>query len=442
MKRSFSHRLPDNEFIYADFVRDLKNEYMQAVDSTTTLLKAGIEIEAPSAENFYLEKSQRLGARVVLDKTEKASFMCNIGTLMSVDDLLLTALCHTAFFANPTEDGTGSYELEYMESMGSNSHRYIDYSNLTRLGGNDQKHFISNRVPLPSMRLHQASLLSHVSTQWVLLHEVSHWLAGHCHIMQAGQLDEVENHLVDIAPMKSQDDTFSLNERKALELQADGIAIELLWHSLLCAETPNQFWRDYQQIEFPDIQEAVDLSLQPSRIRLLVIACGAAILLFERSRLVYKTKTDRSSFYPHPLTRLQNLFATCIRLIAHYSDALVDKPDGTVAISSKKSIENKEYMEQLLAGIGFGAADLAYLAQCLSVQDSLAKKDKAVLKEVSDFYANGGIFTPEIKSLLGKPSVSSEMLGQNKFAAEEYIQLLPLQSLLVEKLESYALIEL
>jgi len=282
---------------------------------------------------------------------------------------------------------------------------------------NLKKDLLTHQMPVSKSRLSQATLLSSISTQWALLHEASHWLAGHCHIVKNHSIDESAHYLINFEALKNGQE-ISAEEKRCMELQADGIAFELLFHSFLNKVDPDQIWKEYSE-DCKHGSMAIDMSAPESRIRALLVSSGCMVLLFEKMR---STSTlSEAHDYPRPLTRLLNLFATALRLVGTYSYVLSSKEDGRLVLSLDKYENNISQFKQLASGITMAMHDLEIISDLLQINESIQKKSTSDYSEACKVLSRGEVFLPDIASLMSGPSVSEEMRDENKLSMEEYI---------------------
>ena len=423
-------------FDWSQFLNVRRQEFYQSVKATLLTLETGTEVPVPLNESFTLGSSLVVGAKVSLMAETQLNIDCNIGTLFSIDDLILSSCCEPSFFSSFLDDEKPRETLIH-QFQGDLEHRFLDYSFLKEQDESLKKDLLTHQMPNSKSRLSQATLLSSISTQWALLHEASHWLVGHCHIVKNHSINESAHYLINFEALKNWQGIFS-EEKKCMELQADGIAFELLFHSFLTKVCPDQTWKECSQVWKHD-SIAVDMSTPESRIRALLVSSGCMVLLFEKMR---STSTlSEINDYPRPLTRLLNLFATALRLVGTYSNVLSIKDDGRLVLSSDKYENNIIPFKQLASGITMAMHDLEILSDVLLINESIKKKSSSDYNEACNLLSRGEVFLPDIASLMSGPAVSEKMAGENKLAMEEYIHLLSFKESLDKKLEDFALME-
>ena len=438
MYKSYQYRL-DNNSSWSEFLNARKSEFQESC--LASILTTNEFTEAPNifSDCFELSDSLVIGARVKLLQNELPSISCNIGTLLCIDDLILSSFCNPNFFSNSLIEGEAKDKLLFREIKNGNiEDRFLDYSKLEQQASDSKITLLTHQIPLSKWRLSQASLLAGIATEWILLHETSHWLMGHSHIAKDQRIDESLHHLIDFTILESKSN-LSNDEKKCMELQADGTAFELLFHSLLCKEIPSQNWSDYC-IEQEGIKNSLKLNTPEERIRALLVSSGCIVLLFERMRS--NSKLSDSESYPPPLTRLQNLFATALRQICVYTNVLAENEAGALVISAEKFKQSETQFKQLMSGVTSAMSDLAILTNLLNIEDSMMDKIDSNFTEVWENLSQSEVFLPDLISLVTGPSISNDMEGEKKSAMIEYIRLLSFQDMLNQKLENFSLIEL
>lgn len=435
--QSFNFRMGDRaSFDWPQFLKARRYEFYQSVKATQLTLESGTEVPVPLTECFTLGNSLVVGAKVSLKSDTQLNIDCNTGTLFSIDDLILSSCCEPSFFSSFLDDEKPK-EILIHQFQGDIEHRFLDYSFLIEQEDSSKKNLLTQQMPTSKSRLSQATLLSSISTQWALLHEASHWLIGHCHIVKSHSVNESTHYLINFEALKNGQEVSS-EEKKCMELQADGIAFELLFHSFLNKACPDQIWKECSQ-ELKHNPMAIDISTPESRIRALLVSSGCMVLLFEKMRSI--SALSEMSDYPRPLTRLLNLFATALRLVGTYSNVLSSKKDGRLVLSLKKYENNIFQFKQLASGITMAMHDLVILSDVLQISESIQKKSTSDYNSACNLLSRGEVFLPDIASLMSGPSVSKEMKGENKLAMEEYIHLLSFKESLDKKLEAFALME-
>lgn len=438
MYHSFKFRLSNtSSFDSSQFLKVRRHEFYQSVNATQLALKTGLEVPVPLNDGFRLGGSLIVGAKVSLTREAQLNIDCNMGTLFGIDDLILSSCCDPSFFSVVLDDEEPK-EILIRQFPSDVEYRFLDYSFLMEQEGKLKKDYLTSQMPVSKSRLSQATLLSSISTQWTLLHEASHWLSGHCHITKNNSINESAHLLINFENLKS-NQGISAEEKKCMELQADGIAFEILFHSLLNKIYPDPTWKEYgKDCKYDSM--AIDVSIPESRIRALLVSSGCMVLLFEKMRSI--SVLSESHDYPRPLTRLLNLFATALRLVGTYSNTLSVKDNGRLVLSLEKYKNNIIQYKQLASGITMALHDLEILSDVLQINESIQKKNASDYSKACKLLSRGKVFLPDIASLMSGPSVSHEMKGENKLAMEEYIHLLAFKESLDEKLEDFALMEI
>ncbi len=101
MYHSFKFRLGDRtSFDSSQFLNVRRQEFYQSVKATRLTLETGTEVPVPLNESFTLGNSLAVGAKVFLLPETQLNISCNIGTLFSIDDLILSSCCDPSFFSS------------------------------------------------------------------------------------------------------------------------------------------------------------------------------------------------------------------------------------------------------------------------------------------------------------------------------------------------------
>lgn len=441
---SIIHTILDNSDYPIQYTSALLAERLHKL----TKISSGIvgtftDVPPPSSERFNLHRGLKVDAQVSAKSQLQPKVNISLGTMLAIDDIIFNCCCNPHFFIGPSERQE-EVSLNFVTSQREYSQRFYDYSGYQFQGSPTHGPIpIFSQYPTDIWRFEQAYLLSNLAVEWTLLHELSHWLCGHCSIMQQATIGETIG-MFEVA--RKHAISLKSDERKCIELQADGLAFELMFYEMLSANAPNTFWQQYNDATSNDDsicsgQRILGNSLD-QRIRILLLVSSAVILLFERVRTV--NKVQNSSNYPSPMTRVTNLFATAFRLISQTLGILkAPKLDtyGMFTLDSERFLECQAEYNQLITGFLLGLSDVAILADSLQINNSLYHGKKINIEKLLD-RTQHVVFLQQLKLfMIGDESAILADTGEDN-AMAEFMHLLPVQSKLITKLNNFSLIEL
>lgn len=421
--------------------RIIKQRFTCTAETCCDVLSSLTEVPAPPPQAFILHEGLNIGAEIITHSTMNPKISVNTGTILALDDVIFNCCCNPGFFVEPGET-EHRVSLNYITSRREYSQRFYDYSTYPFDYADKQNTMsIFSKYPTDIWRFEQADFLSTLAIQWTILHELGHWLYGHCSILHRHRIDEAMG-IFDIA--QNAPLSLSMVERKCLELQADGLAFELMFYELLSQTTPNVMWQQYRyhSEEYTESPDYLISGVDPEqRIRILLLVSSAVILLFERTREINHIKG--SSCYPKPMTRITNLFATAFRLIGQTVGILKEADSGVYGefvLDSQGYQQYQEQFHQLASGLVLGLSDVALLAQCLQITDSLYGQKSIEMTNLQD-RTQQVMFLQQLQQFM-TGNINEDVTGeQTLHTMTEFITLLPVQSHLITKLREFSLIE-
>ncbi len=420
---------------------DFGSRFKKLVNSCQGVIGIFTEVAPPDSNSFILTSTLQVDLSVYSKTALLPTIHMSKGFFIALDDLLLACCCKPAFFVEPTVDGE-NIAIHYLENPALKSHSYYDYQCKLNTRGVPFSEKLYRQTPSQFWRLQQASLLSNLSAQWAMLHEVSHWLMGHTLLIKETTFTEtlgLVNFNTQSNPVFEQP-----KYRQCLELQADGLAFELMFYEVMGQSGPNYLWQNFLESQDQRTLLPYEISGQEpeQRLRMLLLASGAVILLFEHARKV--NKLSLAEDYPKPLTRLINLFSTALRLVCSMLGIL--KSESTAKqyefkIDNELFFTYQDQVNQMFTGITLGLSDVALLATELGVSQSLYE-DKTV--DIQDIQQRTSevIFLQQLFLDMTAQSLTGNSKGENIQALAEFKELLPFQVELFQKLRNYSLIEI
>jgi len=408
--------------------------FNKLVNSVIEIIATRTEVPPPSKNSFILDKSLALGAKVSTATNRLPLISINRGTLIGLQDIMFSSCASDTFWTENIH--SKNHVQQFDQSHFSFNDRFLNYEDLENDINDGNFESVYMAYPQTQLRKEQAALLSHSCSQWVMFHEVGHWLMGHCHLSQTQGINETTQHLFNVSNSST---SLSDNEHKVMELQADGFSYEILWYSLIAQQEPDSIWSSYYKNIGTPGDDLMDLMNIPERLRLCTTAAGTAILLFEKYRS--ENADYRSDKYPHPLTRLINIFASAVRLSFAYCNILIEH-NNKMIISGDLYNKNKEFVDKVFAGIINSSIDLAQISKTLQISASINKANFDLEQNESMIADDVRVFLPELIALVSNEKVTTDFKGANKIAFDEYSNLQQYQEVLIEKLKDLALIEL
>lgn len=445
MRATLQTRMADwSHKVDKSYFDGLKTEWAEQVRAATKNIADFTEVPALSAQRFEFTDSLKLEASVALpDGVLSPKIQLSAGTLLSIDDILLSACCHNSFFILPVDTDEAGEPQDFIEPITSKgfeadfAERYYDYGKLAT----DELSVahLSYRFPTVKWRLAQASFLSSLATEWIIMHELCHWLQGHCHLCADNRYDEI-HQLFDISdkgPVK----TIDPDEKKCLELQADGMAFEMMFYSLY-SEGAEHKWQQYNDDLAVELAEQhpgiVDFADAEQRLRALLAAAGTVIMLTERARCMSNHRSI--DHYPKPITRLTNVFATAFRMIGTLLGTLIENDEGGLDICTDAYQTQQPQMQLMFSGMALGMSDIAIIAQKLDIQDAIYEGRFVDFTDIIELGQNLHFFE-NLQLLMANKPIPERPDTASDEVIKEFCRLLPVQQQLNRKLADVALVE-
>lgn len=350
------------------------------------------EVPVPTASAFVLSDSLEVGASVATKSTLQPLITISSGAIQNIA-ALFTGLCQK-------------------------DHFFIFPSRI------DKKNY----------------LLTALATQWILLHELAHWLLGHCGATTQHLVDERTQHLIVFAKDELEPKDLQHNDKlKYLELQADGLAFELMLHYAVFADASiNHSWKWIDADQSPDL---TDVDLITQKIRSIMVAGSCVVLMMEQLR---RAAFGMNPAYPLPLTRLTNLMAIAIRVMSDYTGVTRETPDGRLVIDPKAYQANEVIFNILTIGLAESMLDAEIIAETLEVSDILVGDKKISFKinfKFMESFNQNLIFLNNLQKYMINPSFRPDPTEWNAFSFKEYIDMHGMRKIVDSLLSDYAIID-
>lgn len=367
----------------------LWNEQVAAVRSA---IHRHTEAPVPAASDFILLDSPKIGASVTTKEPLQPVITVNSGIIQNIA-ALFTELCQKDyFFVFPSGVGEKNY------------------------------------------------LLTALATRWILLHELAHWLLGHCGAATQHLVDERTQHLVVFAEDEIEPKDLQHNDKlKYLELQADGLAFELmLHHAAFADESTNIIW---QWINADQNFDLTDVDVITQKIRSIMVAGSTVVLVMEQLR---RAAFGMNQAYPLPLTRLTNLMATAIRVMSDYTGVTREAPDGRLVIDPKAYQANEEIFSTLTIGLAGSMQDTELIAKRLEVSDVLISDTEISFEtnpKFMELFNKNLIFLQNLQKYMTDQSFRPKPTEWNSLSFNEYIELHDIRKIVDPLLSKYAMID-
>ncbi|MFM2318062.1 MAG: hypothetical protein RLZZ215_683 [Pseudomonadota bacterium] len=366
---------------------ELQQYWIAQVAEVRALISKHTEVSAPAETAFVVQNSITVGASVRAVDPVQPMVTVSTGALQFIQSLLREACQKEHFFV---------------------SHSAID------------KH----------------ALLMGLGLQWILLHELAHWLLGHCGASTQQGLDEQTQHLVVFGDEAVE--VLSDAGRKYLELQADGVAFELMLHYAVFADEPTGgVWAWIGSWDDPKL---TDVDVITQKIRTITVAGACVVLVMEQMRRA----AGLSSAYPLPLTRLTNMVATALRVMSDYLGTTREVPDGRLVMDGDAYRERGEIFANLEIGLAGGLLDAAIIANVLKVEDVLFGGSELSVGEsltAIDVFSKNLVFLQNLQQYMADLSFCPEPKAWNAASFAEYIALHEMKRVVDPVLRDYALID-
>lgn len=362
------------------------------VDAARSAIQRHTEAPVPPVSAFVLLDSAQIGASVSTRSTLQPLITVNSGTIQIITRLLNELCEKDHFFVFPLATGKKN------------------------------------------------DLLTALAVRWILLHELAHWLLGHCGVARQHFLNEGTQHLIVFAVDEAEPSDLKHNDKlKYLELQADGLAFEILLHYAVFAdESTDEIW---QWIDADQNINLTDVDVITQKIRSILVAGSCAVLVIEQVR---RAAIGINPAYPLPLTRLTNLVATAIRVMSDYISITREAPDGRLVMDSKAYQANQEAFSTLTIGLAESMQDAKLIAEGLEVSDLLVDDIEASLKSKADFtnpFKQKFLFLQNLQKYMANQSFRPKPVEWNSLSFNEYIDLHDMRKIVDSLLSDYALID-
>ena len=421
---------------FSTLKKQLKEEYLEQSSSVQEALRVLTEVPHPALSSFVLKDDLLIGAEVFSEKTLSPIITLNLGSLLCIDDLLLSSCCNGNFFITEQIEKPLASKPIHAENP-FNKERFWDYANILQ---NNSITALTRCLPNTNSQLEKASSLSSLAIRWIIFHEIAHWLMGHCAISTTNHLNESTHHLFKIA--KPVDRIYLSNdEKKCIELQADGLAFELaLHHAVYCSvfnQNSDPVWQ-FLEPGLSDIEQIIH------KLRTLIVASTSVILLMERARA--QLHSLNKTTYPSPMTRLTNLLASAIRLLSDYCGTTRESEDGRLIIEGEAYLQNQQVFHELAGALSLALVDISTLANILDIEQSLFTLESQKNPSMQDNHTlnldNNLAFMINLQYYMLRQEAPIEMNAEQQQSIDEYIALHQAQLELNKLLEDYSLIEI
>ncbi|WP_143594201.1 hypothetical protein [Thiothrix eikelboomii] len=371
---------------------ELHKFWTEQVNAVRSAIQIHTEAPVPAVNAFILLDSPKIGASVSAIEPLQPVITVNSGTIKNIATLF-TELCkNDYFFIFPSGVGKKKY------------------------------------------------LLTALATRWILLHELAHWLLGHCGAVAQHFLDEGTQHLVVFAADEDEPMDLKHNDKlKYLELQADGLAFELLLHHATFAdESTDTTWKWIDAAQNPNL---TDVDVITQKIRSIMVAGSSVVLAMEQLR---RAAFGMNLAYPLPLTRLTNLMATAIGVMSDYIGVTEETPDGRLVINPKAYQAHEEIFNTLVTGLAASMLDAGLMAETLGVSDVLVG-DTEISVEINlklmESFNQKLIFLQNLQKYMNNQSFRPKPSEWNSLSFNEYIDLHNMRKIVDPLLFDYAIID-
>lgn len=305
-----------------------------------------------------------LGARLLPKALRNGAFKFTVeidsGTMLAVDDVVGCVFSSAGFLSR--YERKRSMRPEPIVFTDDRIGRFIRYPALRRCFSDVAS--VVTAIPSNPTRLRSASLFSALALDWVHLHEQSHFILGHADLLLRGTsavtlqaFDELGQDTVLRAVARDQ------IRRRALEFQADGQALELLFleHLSQDAKSASDLLDENSRSNVAgraSLWSKRGLSEYRRAARILIVAACVVALLFERGREMH----DVGGHHPLPSARLLHLFMVGTSLAEEFLGHFL-------RMSGRPPLSEDRIREMLTLLLVECQADLAIAAMVMSIAD-------------------------------------------------------------------------
>lgn len=219
-------------------------------------------------------------------------------------------------------------------------------------------------------------IIASLASQWLVAHELSHWLLGHPEFlfrnfpasMKALGFSEMSLSSSGVASS-----FIDSEENICAELQADDQALELL----------DYLYTDFQPFDSNPFNDYPKLCTEENsffRLRIVAVAAGIVMLLLDTLR--------SSQDYPSPATRVFNLLK--IIFAVSNKDSIQFSDSGPVMVGSdEKTLETlRRSLHETILATGL---DLTVVSQILKIETTLIEFKESSSPTLSDLLRTSGI---------------------------------------------------
>ncbi len=221
-------------------------------------------------------------------------------------------------------------------------------------------------------------LLYEIAFQWLMCHELSHWLLGHPEFLHRGSnqvspesaFSEVSHGAAD----NSVNDEVDPIENCCIELQADSFALELLDH--MHSEPALSPCSIFHRAGAP----LIDLDNRFRNLRALVVASGLVMLHFDTLR--------NSEAYPKPATRVFNLLKMSFA-VANRDAIQTDDGAPYLRGSDPKTLESVERSGR--ETIAHAGVDLSAASRVVGTEMTFVHYDEESSPTLRDLLRTSGL---------------------------------------------------
>ena len=367
--------------MYPNTHSGLENSWRNNTIAARHIVSKFTTIPPPDLSCFTLINNLELGAKVRVEKTLKPKILFNQGTFYTLNNIAL--------------------------KTSKRSDTFNKYS---------------------------TKMMSDLSQLWALMHELGHWMLGHCTLHKDSTLEVKNLHLITLFPSNKKNKNLTLDEKICLELQADGTALELMLYDSIFISSEHSLWSQYGQIK-DNSNMHID-SVLPRVIAVLTASC-TTVLLFESKRLF---SNKHSIEHPLPLTRLTNLVAIAFRVIISLFDLLEISSNGKLILNKKADLNKNTVLQKIFISIIAAFFNLKPVIDLLSID--LEDADKRQFESLLDFETKIPFFQNLQRYMIGA-GILHNLDSYHKKSIEEYIRVHKAQTLVNNRLrDNYSLIEI